>query len=329
MNAASMDENRLAESISDFAGRLHTFMLKIQRPRPADRRWSNMILDYCHDVSDYCAQVRADLSGTRGALSRLLDEMMEKIREYSRELSQNPNAKRLKEMGRSLSRSYEKLLLAVKELKIQFPAGVPEPRHLKPTNYYRNVFHMGIGVVAVTLYQLVLTQGQALTILLSTLAVFTTLEVTRKFSDRWNDFLVDKVFGIIVRPHERFRVNSSTWYLAALTLMTAITPKTALEVGLLVLAFGDPAASVAGRRWGRIKLWREKSVVGSTAFTAASFVASFLFLSMAVPNLGLAPTFAVSLAAAFSGAVTELFSQRINDNFTIPVVAAGVAAFWF
>ncbi|MFH1885240.1 MAG: diacylglycerol/polyprenol kinase family protein [Pseudomonadota bacterium] len=329
MEAVPNNDGQLAESLSAFTGRLYTFVLKIQRPRPRDRRWSVMILDYCGDVSDYCARIQTELSETRSSLSRLLDEMMEKVREYSRELSGTPNARRLKEMGRSLSRIYEKLLLTVKDLKIPFPAGTPEFRHLKPLNYYRNAFHMSLGVVAVVLYELVLTHGQAMAILLTTLGVFTFLEVSRKFSERFNDFLVDKVFGIIARPHERFRVNSSTWYLAALTLMTSMTPKTALEIGILVLAFGDPAASVMGRRWGRVKLWREKSVVGTSAFALASLVVSYVFLALAVPEMGWGARVAVSLAAALSGAATELFSQRINDNFTIPVVAAGVAAFWF
>jgi phytol kinase len=103
-----------------------------------------------------------------------------------------------------------------------------------------------------------------------------------------------------------------------------LMPGTAVELGLLVLAFGDPAASVLGKRYGKRKLWREKSLVGFNAFIAISFVVSFIFLSLAMGGETLTWRLGVAAIAAVVGAVTELFSERLDDNFTILVMTAGV-----
>ncbi len=76
-----------------------------------------------------------------------------------------------------------------------------------------------MGLTGAILYYFVLTRIQALAILVAIFLVFGVLEITRRFSGRWNDYLVDKVFGAIARPSERYRVNSSTFYVMALIII--------------------------------------------------------------------------------------------------------------
>ncbi|MBW1989760.1 MAG: hypothetical protein JRI97_09450, partial [Deltaproteobacteria bacterium] len=47
------------------------------------------------------------------------------------------------------------------------------------------------------------------------------------------------------------------------------------------------------------------------------------------PELSPAHTLSLCAVVSAAGAAAELFSQRLDDNFTIPVIAGGVAAFWF
>ncbi|SHK42838.1 diacylglycerol/polyprenol kinase family protein [Thermocrinis minervae] len=77
--------------------------------------------------------------------------------------------------------------------------------------------------------------------------------------------------------------------------------------GVLVLAVGDAISGLAGQRWGKKKLLG-KSLEGFLAF----FLSSFICL---LPFYGLWQT----LVLAFVGAVTELLSGRIDDNFTVPI----------
>ncbi|MEW5734252.1 MAG: diacylglycerol/polyprenol kinase family protein [Thermodesulfobacteriota bacterium] len=318
-----------AEPIHSMARALYGFVYKIQKPRPQDQSWSEKIKAYCTDVYDRAAAAKENLAGTPAAVSGYVDEVMETLRKFSDELAHSPNAARYKEVRLTLSQLYEKILMALEEAAPGPGSPQAQLLPLKPVNYYRNIFHVGMGLVAVLLYQLVLSWSLAMTLLIITLSTFVTLEITRRRYPKFNDYLVDGVFGIIVRPRERYRVNASTYYLAALTIMTAITPKPALCIGLLVLAFGDPAASLAGRRWGRKKLWQEKSVAGTSAFFLVSLVATLAYLILTLPSLAAWRMLLICTTVSAAGAATELFSRRINDNFTIPVVAAGVAAFWF
>jgi dolichol kinase len=43
------------------------------------------------------------------------------------------------------------------------------------------------------------------------------------------------------------------------------------------------------------------------------------------PDVGLAAGFGVAVIGALAGSIAELFSRRIDDNFTIPL-ASGLAA---
>ncbi len=329
MNAAGYDELGAAESLDTMARALYGFVNKVEKPRLKDKSWSDKVRERCTELMESVSEARASLTGTQEKISGLVDELMETLKKFSHELSHGENAARIKELRRQLARHYERLLDYLADIKWQPPLAVEPLYHLKPINYHRSAFHALMGLVCVLLYELVLTRGQALIILLSFLGFFTTLEVSRRFSGRFNDFMVDKVFGAISRPHERFRVNASTYYLAALTIMAFITPKTALCMGLLVLAFGDPAASMAGRRWGEKKLWREKSIAGTGVFFMTSFAVCCIYLGFAQPGMTALGIILLSTVVSGAGAATELFSQRINDNFTIPVVTAGVASFWF
>ena len=68
---------------------------------------------------------------------------------------------------------------------------------------------------------------------------------------------------------------------------------------------------------------RDHGLVGALAFVGAAALAVFLFMTI----VGMAPGQAAVLAlvGAVSGAVAELYSGPLDDNFTIPLVA-GLAA---
>ncbi|MBI5845765.1 MAG: hypothetical protein HZB23_13975 [Deltaproteobacteria bacterium] len=321
------EDQPVEKTAGSVAKDLFGFIVKLQKPRPHDSTWREKAANISRDISHAASQAGKSLSETHESLAELMDEAGKKLSEYSGELSHINESQRIKDMRGSLSRTYERIYRQL--VAVGASPTAMKLRNLKPTNYYRNVFHVFNGVLAVSLYETLLTKHQALVILGSILAVFTSLEISRRFSDKWNDFLVDRVFGLISRPKERFEINASTWYVAALFLMTAIAPKTALEMGILVLAIGDPAASVIGRRYGRLKLWHEKSVAGTTAFFVSSLLSLVVLLSIVDGGLSFSGMITACIVTAAAGAATELFSQTINDNFTIPVVSAGIASFWF
>ncbi len=83
------------------------------------------------------------------------------------------------------------------------------------------------------------------------------------------------------------------------------------NAAILILLFGDSASTLAGKRWGKIKLpfQENKTLEGSLAFLVVGFMG-------ALTQLPLVP----ALLGALSGALTEAYSP-IDDNLTVPVVA--------
>ena len=112
----------------------------------------------------------------------------------------------------------------------------------------------------------------------------------------------------------------------ALIIICGAFAKPAVEAALPILGFSDPVASLVGKRWGRRRLFRDKSYAGTLAFFGAGLVTVGILLVLSRPELGMPRIFTVSVCLSAVGAVTELFSSRIDDNFSIPVVCAAVGA---
>ena len=259
------------------------------------------------------------LSDRLDGLARSLRAMVATLRE------RQPTLSDLKGRWQSLGEQYEELLAHVRRLRVPFPAGA-EVGHLKPRNLARNLFHAAMGVVGIGVYEFLLDRRGTLIVGCSILSLFLLLEVTRRLWPSWNEQLYRRLFFRIGRPAEAKQACTSTWYLSGLMLGVWLLPKHAIELGALVLAFGDPAASLAGKRWGKRKLVADKSLVGTLTFFLVSAVLCAAFLWWRVPLASSSQAIVIALAVAAVGAVTELGSTRLNDNLSIPLLAGLTAA---
>jgi dolichol kinase len=209
---------------------------------------------------------------------------------------------------------YEAVLAAL-------PASAAVPNH-RPTNYARSLMHFtsaAVGCASVALFPSRYTQ---LAISLSFFAYAWTMEGTRRMSPRINAHLM-RLYGSVAHPHERFRVNSGTWFATALVLLSAFATRPGMMAGLAVLGVADPIAALVGRRWGRHMLRAGRSLEGTLAFFVSGTIAAVVGLAI----LHVAPaTRLVELAAlgAFVGAIAELVTKKLDDNLTIPL-AVGAA----
>ncbi|RMH80517.1 MAG: phosphatidate cytidylyltransferase [Acidobacteria bacterium] len=82
-------------------------------------------------------------------------------------------------------------------------------------------------------------------------------------------------------------------------------------VSTLVLAVGDAFASIVGMRYGRKRIWENRTLEGSVAF----FFSSFLVI---LPLIG----FWKALLIAFASALSEVVPVRLDDNLIVPLVSA-------
>jgi dolichol kinase len=199
----------------------------------------------------------------------------------------------------------------------------------KPHNLARTCFHMLSGVMWALLYEHVLDRGPLLWVLGGCLIFFVTDDAMRRwFPENRSGFAV-VVFRVLARASEASRVASSTWYTLGLIVGVAFLPKPVCLMGLLILAFADPAAGFVGRRWGGPRLYRDKSMGGTAAFFVVAFGIATATLALELPALGLVSRLGVAAMIALAGTVAELFGDHVPDNFSILVVTGTVAALLF
>lgn len=318
------------EALFRFAADLEALALLAGRPKLRTPRWHEQVRERGAAIAADATTLRAGLPEGFDSLAPALDRVVRSTETYLGELAiPDTPRKRLKALAGPLSLGYEELR---RELK-RFPESgsflrSPRLERMKPVNYRRNLFHVAMGLGAAGLYEFFLTRGQAILVLSIVLGIAVSFEISRRFIPAWNRILLRHVFRDVARPWEHRRPNSASWYTLALLIITVLTPKLAAEIGVLVLAFGDPAASVAGRKWGKRKLYRRKSWVGTLAFAGvAALLTGGLALAKGAP-LGPLVLVGMALTVAVSAAIAELFSDTVDDNATVPITAACVAALW-
>ena len=158
-------------------------------------------------------------------------------------------------------------------------------------------------------------------LLISGAVIYALSELTRL---RWNGdkkFLPYRVIRatslFVSRPGEATHFIFAPITLAAgagLTLF--LFPENAMKAGILALAFGDTAATLAGKFCCRKK--RNKYGVKTITGTAACFIVSSLCIWFVVNDL------TISLAAGAVAALCEMTTLKDFDNLLIPLGAAAV-----
>jgi uncharacterized protein (TIGR00297 family) len=174
----------------------------------------------------------------------------------------------------------------------------------------RRIVHAGSGLLALLLKRLTLPQAA----LVAAVACL------------FNYFVLPRIGASLFRSAERRRPLESGIHLypvAVLLLLLLFGWRMEVAAAAWVIfAFGDPAASAAGERFGRAKLpWNhDKSWAGSLAFVAAAGLAGFGILRF----MGRPP-----LEAAWLIVPTVLFATfveslpwRLNDNLSVPLLSA-------
>jgi dolichol kinase len=213
--------------------------------------------------------------------------------------------------------AYEALAASLRGMTLSAPAP------LRPTNYHRNAFHITTGLTVVALTE-VLPSRLWLILPPLAFAIFAWgSEVSRRIWPGVNDGLM-RLFGRVAHVHERHRVNSATWFVTAVLILGVAFPRYGAAAGVSVLALADPAAALIGRRFGRTRLRAGRSLQGTVAFFVVGALASFTALALFHPA-GLGAMALTAVAASLSGAVAELYTERLDDNFTIPLAAASAA----
>lgn len=186
----------------------------------------------------------------------------------------------------------------------------------------RQVVHMGVGAAAVLLRWLTWPQAAAC----AAAAV------------AFNWLVLPRVAGrLIFRPGERASGGPGgivVYPAAVLALVLVFRERLDIAAAAwAVLAFGDGAATLVGRRLGGTGRWPwnpDKSVAGTLAFVGAGAAAGIGLAHWVAPAVGggVAPWFLVAgpIAAAIVAGLVETLPVRLDDNLSVPIAAG--ATLW-
>jgi dolichol kinase len=292
--------------------------------------WSERIGEAREALSDRLSRLGDQLRTESGRARAALEELRQAVESYPYGPADPEDTTGLVAFGKALTERYEALAEALAARRLVEPVEIAAAVANRRPKLVRALFHVAMGVSCAALYQLVVDRTQALWILAAFVSFFGSVEIVRRFSRPLNDFWVDKVFGKVARPQERYRTNSATYYMLGMAVIVLLAPRLVVCAALLVLAFGDPLASAAGHRWGgRLRFPNGKSLLGSVTFVLAAAIAAGLYL-IGFGGLPLATLVVLAVAMAIAGALAELLSGPVDDNLTIPIVAsaAGMAVMW-
>lgn len=190
----------------------------------------------------------------------------------------------------------------------------------RPTNYTRNLYHAANGLFVSWLVLHVLSQEGMVMVAGGCVLFAWTAETTRRIWPGINNVLMT-VWGKTAHPHERTEVNSGSWIVSAMLILALFLDNTEAVIGVIVCGFGDPAAAVIGRRFGKTHIANGRTLEGSLAFVGVAFAMTLLMLTLYKPELHLWQGAVIALAAAAAGAAAELWAP-IDDNFSIPIAAS-------
>ena len=253
-----------------------------------------------------------EATGTGPALDALRSRLSELTQLMEMHVPHADLPARWEEFRQGMLPAYERFAASLRHFDVHVPS-------LRPTNYARNIYHVGNALFCVFCIRVF----SEMTILLMALGMMTlawSCEIGRRIIPRLNDFLMG-LMGRLAHPHEAWRVNSATWYATACVILASMWNLPVASIGIVVLGFADPAAAIIGRKYGKIQLVDGRTLEGTTTFIVVGAVATWIWLTFAW-GLPAGVGFKAALVGATCGGIAELFSRRIDDNLSIPVAAA-------
>lgn len=274
-------------------------------------------------VSERLAGVRARLAAWLDATPPSLSEAQRaEWREVRGELEALPqdthDRPSLVALRTRVQPSYEAIVRELAQERVSVPS-------LRPTNYARNVLHLGSAAAGIAALELLPSWSWATGVALAVAITGWTLEITRTRSEAVNAFCM-RLFGRTAHPHEAHRVNSATWYSTALVILSLTQALVPCLVALCVLGVGDPAAAIIGRRFGRTPIVHGRTLEGTLAFVLAGGLAALGYVMLMHPSTPLLFATLAALGGATAGAIAELVSRRVDDNLSIPLAACAGAS---
>jgi diacylglycerol kinase (CTP) len=187
----------------------------------------------------------------------------------------------------------------------------------------RKIWHMS-GVSFIAFLYSYLPEKVSIIALLVSWLLFVPMDFLRQKRPALNEVVV-AIFRPIMRRSELHRIAGTTYLLSGLLIVTLLFPPQIVLLTMLFLAFADPIASYFGIRYGKDKIFGNKSLQGSLAAFFVCAILTFAFLNyhwMMMDRIVI-----ISLLGGLIGSLAELIPiWKLDDNLTLPLLSS--TALW-
>jgi len=138
-----------------------------------------------------------------------------------------------------------------------------------------------------------------------------------------------RVRSIFYRHSENKYSQGAVLYFLVLFIIVLIFPLWIAAISWAIMALGDGAATLIGRKFKCRELpWnKKKSYAGSIAFVVFGFAGATLMLKWMLPELMMADCAQAAVKTTLIAAVVESLPTKINDNVSVPIASALVLYF--
>ena len=144
---------------------------------------------------------------------------------------------------------------------------------------------------------------------------------THRFFERFLGFMMRRSEREVLGTRPVF--NGATWVTVSFTLLAALFPTSVAIVSFALFMFGDAAAALIGRQFGRTPGLRKGATLeGSVAFFFAGCGVAWLLISGILPWPLLPVPMAAAAGATVVATLLEAAPLPLNDNLVAPLGAA-------
>jgi glycerol-3-phosphate acyltransferase PlsY len=144
---------------------------------------------------------------------------------------------------------------------------------------------------------------------------FIFLDLSRFLSKQTQELLTVKVKAIF-RKSEKKKFSSMTIFLISTFIIVFIFNQL-IEIAIIALvflAFGDLFAKIFGLAYGRHKIFNNKTLEGSLAYTGVIIICCYILYTSIDISLP------VLIIGAVAAPIAEVLPLGMNDNFTVPII---------